>query len=126
MSKNKKEKFRGFRVSDNTWVYGELTEEGPDYFIKNEEGKHLIERKSPCKFTGFIDINDKEIYVFDEVKYGNFNEQTYAIGYFFLPGTYILQGTVDDKDILHLNDSLKPFEMEIVGNYYESTYRKSV
>ena len=42
MSKNKKEKFRGFRVSDNTWVYGELIEEGSDYFIKNDEGKHLI------------------------------------------------------------------------------------
>ena len=124
MSKNKKEKFRGFRVSDNTWVYGELIEEGSDYFIKNDEGKHFIERKSPCIFTGFTDVKGKEIYVFDEVKCENFGDQTYAVGYFFLPGDFLLQNTVDDKDILHLSESLNLYKMEIVGNYYESSIRE--
>lgn len=136
----RKYKFRGKRVDNDEWIYGDLIENQGRYFIYHATSETTIEDYDDCKITiivvevesatvgqstGFLDLNDQEIYEGDiliepsvatiplEVKY---NEKQCA--FCLIEHTHTegpLMGTCPLGDMLRHYPSMK-----VVGNIHDN------
>lgn len=98
-------KFRGKRIDNGQWVYGDLLQYRvlPVIFDSNKE-QHECDYKSIGQFTGLLDRQGKEIYEGDIIKGGIYN-------------SYFVAWDYEDNGW-----NIKPFSInhyEIIGNIYE-------
>lgn len=55
-------KYRGFSIKNEEWVYGDLRHYKGNAWIVNKEEKEMVYQKSVGMYTGRKDINGKDIY----------------------------------------------------------------
>lgn len=103
-------KFRGKRIVDNQWVYGNLVKlrkrenNGIVWVdaiqtVNSENGIHSYNTEEVCsdsvgQFTGFVDKNSKEIYLNSKVK---FEEVEYLVEWIQDLGRIVLACYVDGE-----------------------------
>lgn len=124
-------RFRGKRMSDGEWVYGNLVDYGEDEcpeiqgFDVFHEGRDvweeiIVERNTVGQFTGLRDKNGKEIYEGDLVRYG---ERNYVVSYEDShKGAFSLICNNTFVGCFGTPYPFEPFYVEVVGNIHD--YRK--
>lgn len=107
-------KFRGKRLDNGEWVYGDLHIRTPFPHIHSEidYGKANIDPHTIGQFTGLHDKNGKEIYEGDIVRYdmGGECEVSYCIGGGF--------AGFDLSPAFHNGHQLK--DVEVIGNIHDN------
>lgn len=116
-------KFRGKRLTDSEWIYGYyFVNRGEHFIVKDELAPtgntfldYEVDEKTVGQFSGYTDINNKEIYEDDIVqdKYGSIGRICFTMyGWSIDYGggdIFILSECIND------NDGIK-----IIGNYFEN------
>lgn len=82
-------RFKGQKTSEDLYVYGSLIEEGEKSYIQPaySKDKHQVHKNTIGQFTGFLDVNETEIYtkdiIFDGEDYGKitFENGMYLVYY---------------------------------------------
>ncbi|MBO4965900.1 MAG: hypothetical protein J6C81_06515 [Muribaculaceae bacterium] len=131
----RKYKFRGKRVDNGAWVYGDLIENQGRYFIYHATSETTIEDNDDRKitiiavkvesgtvgqFTGLPDKNGKEIYVGDIVrnKKGTIDVITYDSLAFALCVAYATSPNGVCSTFFGNNNPLK--DLEVIGNIHDN------
>lgn len=110
-------KFRGRRVDNGEWVYGDLLHNANCVKIRERETdinriakSYIVHPESVGQFTGLYDIKGKEIYEGDRIKVHDHytNRDFCGVVDFDIGSFYIIDG--DDCSNFRLMD----YEMEVV------------
>lgn len=111
--------FRGKRVDDNEWIYGDYfhIQEAKAHFISTDERNNRVYPESISEFTGLLDKTRRQIFEGDILKVSSSGSSYYAkveydCGCFW----------VSNPDI-QIPDTINNFKMEfveVVGNIYDN------
>lgn len=127
-------KFRGKRIDNGGWVYGDLVTDGKNSKATfawifpedaDEYSFHLlvqIKKESVCQFTGLKDKNGTEIYEGDVFKNDNYEYVvTFKDGCFVLSHTVTALGDWGELKSIHRQDMKELFKYtKLVGNIHDN------
>jgi len=125
-------KFRGKRIDNGEWIYGNLvTMHGRNtewttgiqvrFYGAIKYGSVEVDPKTVGQFTGLKDKNGKEIFEDDIVNLRKARGITIDYGFFEITGqVFYHNGSyyIGGQDVLL--SSMKPLDVEIIGNIYEN------
>lgn len=127
--------FRGKRIDNDEWIYGDLlhpTEDDNDYYIEDFTQKknncHPVIPKTICEYTGVKDKNRKRIFEADiisipyEEDVSGFTEYQEAL-VFWDDERFGWRVKFMDGEILYLNDIVDlslPRDVEVIGNIIDN------
>ena len=138
-------KFKGKCIKDDSWVFGDVCHVMNYVAIKpfsETYRRSLVDPRSVCQFTGFIDKNGKEIYEGDVLRSDaypysclkdNERDNYYAVVYYCEKGACF--GTVTAKNpdscVRGLSDGIlddvsreKMKSFEVFGNIHETEWKQ--
>lgn len=117
-------KFRGKRVDNDEWVYGDLIiDNAENYFIHRRDEKRqeasMVYPDTVGQFTGLLDKNGKEIYEGDIVANDFGNAYIVNMAVEWCTDGYWALHEIDGDDTMHfVADYLK--EIELIGNIHDT------
>ena len=120
-------KFRGIRLDNGEWVYGDLLHcKGDDagrVFIKTDTGLFEVDPNTVGQFTGLKDNNGREIYVGDILK-SERDDRLYVvkfwIGMFYASVDECNKGIFGGFPLHALTENEESgYECDIIGNIHD-------
>ena len=109
---NREIKFRGKRLSDGKWVYGNLRVSGEGVYISSIDchAQCEVHLSTVGQYTGLKDKNGKEIYEGDIVRYLEANDEIATKEVRFIDAAFS-----PITEIMWMGD----MECEVIGNIHE-------
>jgi uncharacterized phage protein (TIGR01671 family) len=114
-------KFRGKRLDNGEWAYGDLTHYEDQVWIGMDDGRpeHEVDPSTVGEFTGITDLNNKEVYEGDIVcRYEQEEGDTLAFQIVFKDLAFM--GIKEGTPFIIPHDTLYGgFGVRVIGNIHE-------
>ena len=112
-------KFKGKRLDNDEWMYGDLTHLVDGVYISNDHGSNMarVYPDTVCQFTGFLDNNGKEIYEGDVIPIGP--DCSVVIWVEDLGGFYLKADYAKLPYTSPLGAMLCRYDIEVIGNIHD-------
>lgn len=109
-------KFKGKRLDNGEWTYGDLLHLVDGVYISNDNGNNMaqVNPDTACQFTGSVDKNGKEIYEGDVIHIGP--DYYVVIWVEDLGGFYLKVDYAKLPCTSPLGAMLCRFDFEVIGN----------
>lgn len=105
-------KFRGKRIDNGEWVYGDLSQTKHKKFIDNDYDRARVFPETVGQYTGLRDKNGREIYEGDIV---------HCWGGEYCQGFWEHNKTITIKDLIYDCFMIGEYEfIEVIGNVWEN------
>lgn len=120
---NKNILFRGKRIDNNEWAYGDLLHlPNGDVVILSDKGYAKVKPETVGQFTGLTDKNVKKIFEGDIVQYGAKSryDGIYKVVFETRGGSGYFGIVINEIETWGFDHSVPAKLMEVIGNIYDN------
>lgn len=116
---NREIKFKGKRLDNGEWMYGDLLHLVDGVYISNDNGCNMaqVNPDTVGQFTGYVDKNGKEIYEGDVIPIGP--DYSVVIWVEDLGGFYLKADYAKLPYTSPLGAMLCRYDIEVIGNIHD-------